>query len=250
MKTRCGVRLSVASIIEHNPPHAGKSSSDPSMCGRFTLRQSSAEVRKNFDLDAVPAFDPRYNIAPTQSVLALRRTAQLKEAVFLRWGLVPSWASDLSIGNRLINARAETITEKPSFRAAFQRRRCLIVADGFYEWQSVGGKKQPIHFRFRDGRLFTLAGLWEKWPGAGGPPVESCTILTTNANELVQPLHERMPVILGPEHRDEWLNPNFSDTIALQSWLTAWSAEEMTAVTASMRVNNPRNEGPDCLEAA
>ncbi len=220
------------------------------MCGRFTLRQSASEVRKHFDLDAVPAFEPRFNIAPTQPVLALRRMAETKEAVLLRWGLVPSWASDLSIGNRLINARAESITEKPSFRAAFQRRRCLIVADGFYEWQTVGGKKQPVHFRFRDGRLFTLAGLWEKWNGPGGPAVESCTILTTSANELVRPLHERMPVVLGPEHRDEWLDPHFGDTTALQSWLKPWPAEEMTSVPANMRVNNPRNEGPACLEAA
>ncbi len=220
------------------------------MCGRFTLRQSPGEVARHFDLDAVPTFEPRYNIAPTQQVLALRQTGDSKEAVFLRWGLVPSWAKDLSIGNRMINARAESITEKPSFRTAFQRRRCLIVADGFYEWQTVDGKKQPVHFRFRDGRLFTLAGLWEKWHGSGGPAVESCTILTTSANELVRPLHERMPVILSPEHREEWLDPRFADTTALRTWLTPWPAVEMTGVAASMRVNSPRNEGPDCLAAA
>jgi putative SOS response-associated peptidase YedK len=221
------------------------------MCGRFTLRQPAHAVGEQFGLDAVPAFEPRYNIAPTQSVLAVRHAAGTgKEAVFLRWGLVPSWASDLSIGNRLLNARAETIAEKPSFRAAFKHRRCLIVADGFYEWQSVAGKKQPIHFRFRDGRLFAFAGLWEHWNVPDGPAIETCTILTTTSNELIRPLHDRMPVILDPDHREAWLDPQFADRDALQSWLIPWPAEEMTGVPASMRVNNPRNEGPACLEAA
>ena len=157
------------------------------MCGRFTLRQPAADVGKQLDLDSVPAIEPRYNIAPTQPVLALRYSANsAKEAVFLRWGLVPSWASDLSIGNRLLNARAESVAEKPAFRAAFRTRRCLIVADGFYEWQGVSGKKQPIHFRFHDGRLFTFAGLWEHWNAPDGSPVETCTILTTTANEVMR----------------------------------------------------------------
>jgi putative SOS response-associated peptidase YedK len=208
-------------------------------------------VARQFDLDAVPAFEPRFNIAPTQPVLALRHSADsAKEAVFFRWGLVPSWASDLSIGNRLLNARAETIATKPAFRAAFGHRRCLIVADGFYEWQTVAGKKQPVHFRFQDGRLFTFAGLWEHWNAPEGVPVETCTILTTTANELVRPLHERMPVILAPARRGAWLDPKFSDAQALQSWLKPWPAEEMTGVRVSARVNNPRNEGPACLEAA
>jgi putative SOS response-associated peptidase YedK len=221
------------------------------MCGRFTLTRPATDVREQFQLDTMPELQPRYNIAPTQPVLAVRSSdGDHREAVFLRWGLVPSWASDLSIGNRLLNARSETAAEKPSFRAAFLRRRCLIVADGFYEWQTVLGKKQPIHFRFRDGRLFALAGLWEHWNAADGIAVESCTILTTSANELVRPLHERMPVILDPVHHKGWLDPRFGDKAALQSWLTTWPAEEMTGVPASVRVNNPRNEGPSCLEAA
>jgi putative SOS response-associated peptidase YedK len=166
--------------------------------------------------------------------------------VLLRWGLVPSWASDLSVGARMLNARAETVLEKPSFRAAFTRRRCLLPADGFYEWQTVAGKKQPLHFRFRDGRLFAFAGLWERWHGPDGP-VESCTVLTTEANDLVRPVHERMPVILDPLRYDGWLDPGNGDTALLRSWLTPYPADELIAVPANPRVNNARNEGPDCL---
>ena len=209
------------------------------MCGRFTLTRPAVDVAEQFHL-AVPPLEPRFNIAPTQQVLALRqRVKETPQAVFLRWGLVPSWAADLSIGHRLLNARAETVVEKPAFRTAFQRRRCLIVADGFYEWRTVAGKKQPVYFRFRDGRLFAFAGLWEQWQPAEGPPVESCTILTTNANDLIRPVHERMPVILDPVRHEAWLNPTVSDTILLQSWLTTFPSSEMTVTPASVRVNNP-----------
>jgi putative SOS response-associated peptidase YedK len=220
------------------------------MCGRFTLRQAPAAIRDQFDLDAVPTVEPRYNISPTQSILAVRRTDEKKEAVFLRWGLVPSWATDLSIGNRLLNARSETAAEKPSFRSAFKQRRCLIVADGFYEWQTVAGKKQPVHFHFRDGRLFAFAGLWEHWNAPEGSAVETCTILTTSSNDLIRALHDRMPVILPPVHYAVWLDPQFADTAILQSWMIPWPAEEMTGVPANVRVNSPRNEGPECLEVA
>jgi putative SOS response-associated peptidase YedK len=193
-------------------------------------------------------FEPRYNIAPTQGVLAVRRAAQGgREGILLRWGLVPSWANDLSIGNRMLNARAETVLEKPSFRAAFLRRRCLLPADGFYEWQNVAGKKQPLHFRLRDGRLFAFAGLWEHWEGPEGDPVESCTVLTTEANDLVRPVHERMPVILGPHCHDAWLDPGNTNTALLRSWLVPYPAGEMAVLPASQRVNNARNEGPACL---
>src|SRR4051794_11681368 len=196
------------------------------MCGRFTLRQSPAAIRDQFDLDAVPAIEPRYNISPTQSILAVRQTDEKKEAAFLRGGLVPSGASELPIGNRLLNARAETAAEKPSFRSAFKHRRCLIVVDGFYEWQTVAGKKHPVHFRFHDGRLFAFAGLWEYWKAPDGLTVETCTILTTSSNALIRPLHDRMPVILPPVHYQAWLDPHFADKATLQSWMIPWPAQE------------------------
>jgi putative SOS response-associated peptidase YedK len=146
----------------------------------------------------------------------------------------------------MLNARAETVLEKPAFRTAFVRRRCLLPADGFYEWQTVARKKQPIHFRFHDARLFALAGLWETWHGPDGI-VESCTVLTTDANDLVRPVHDRMPVILDPAHHDEWLDPALKDGALLRSWLVPYSAAEMEAVPASPFVNNARNEGPACL---
>jgi putative SOS response-associated peptidase YedK len=218
------------------------------MCGRYTLTRPAREVAEAFDLDAEPATEPRYNIAPTQTVLAVRRPdpAGPRQAVLLRWGLVPSWAADLSIGARLLNARAETVLEKAPFRTAFIRRRCLLPADGFYEWQPVGRKKQPIHFRFADDRLFAFAGLWDSWPGPDGV-VESCTILTTEANDLVRPIHERMPVILDPARYDDWLDPLEQDRDVLRSYLVPHPADDMVAVLANPLVNNARNEGPGCL---
>src|SRR5438067_1776144 len=156
------------------------------MCGRFTLQTPIPILNQLFDLADGPALQPRYNIAPTQTVAAVRAGAgHQKELVLLRWGLIPSWADDPKIGNRLINARAETAAEKPSFRSAFRHRRCLVLADGFYEWQQIGGKKQPYLFRLRDGAPFAFAGLWEHWE-KGGRALDSCTVLTTGANDLVK----------------------------------------------------------------
>jgi putative SOS response-associated peptidase YedK len=219
------------------------------MCGRFTLIGPAGAVRDAFDLPRLPDLEPRYNVAPTQQVFAVRQAAAGREGVFLKWGLIPSWASDASIGAKLLNARAETIAEKPSFRTAFVRRRCLIPADGFYEWQAVGGKKQPLHFRLRDGRLFAFAGLWERWTSPEGAAVESCTVITTEANALVRPAHERMPAIVDPARYAAWLDPATS-AATLRSLLAPWPAEEMAMVPANVRVNNARNEGPACLSVA
>jgi putative SOS response-associated peptidase YedK len=220
------------------------------MCGRYTLTRPAREVVSAFRLDQAPLFEPRYNIAPTQNLLAVRCGVEGgREGVLLRWGLVPSWASDLSVGVRMLNARAETVLEKPSFRAAFSRRRCLLPADGFYEWQKVGRQKHPLHFRMRDGRLFAFAGLWERWNGPDGP-VESCTVLTSEANDLVRPVHERMPVILSTQQYDAWLDANHTDAALLCSYLTPYPADEMAAVPANVHVNNARNEGPACLTPA
>jgi putative SOS response-associated peptidase YedK len=220
------------------------------MCGRFTLRTNAAAVQQAFQLDEAPRIEPRYNVAPSQQVLAVRLSEQGKaEPVFFRWGLVPSWAKDPKIGYTLINARSETASEKPSFRAAFKQRRCLIPADGFYEWKAVGKKKQPMYFALRDGLLFAFAGLWERWMSPDGPAVQTCTILTTTSNELIRPLHERMPVILDPPRYHAWLDP-VTTGAEVQWWLAPWPAEDMTMVPANPIVNSPRNEGPQCLEAA
>ena len=177
------------------------------MCGRFTLRAPASALATLFDGTEEPVVVPRYNIAPTQPVLLLRMNADTRhrEWAFAIWGLIPSWSKDPSIGARMINARAETVAEKPSFRAAFRRRRCLIPADGFYEWQKQGSRKQPYLIGLTDDQPFALAGLWETWQGPDGSLLESCTILTTDPNELMAPLHNRMPVMLAPDDYEQWL---------------------------------------------
>jgi putative SOS response-associated peptidase YedK len=222
------------------------------MCARFTLTALAGDLADLFGLAEVPALEPRFNVAPTQPVAAVRHPAESAgpEFVRLRWGLVPSWAADLSIGTRLLNARAETAAEKPAFRAAFARRRCLIPADGFYEWRAVAGKKLPVYFRLRDARPFAFAGLWERWPGPEGRPVETCAILTAPANDLVAPLHDRMPVILQPRQFADWLDPLRTDPAGLRPWLQPFPAGLMSATPVSTYVNNSRNEGARCLAAA
>src|SRR5262245_35107324 len=175
------------------------------MCGRFTLATSRAQLADLFRLAGGPELPLRYNIAPTQPVPVVRAAGDGRALALARWGLIPRWATDPAIGNRLINARSETVAEKPSFRDAFRKRRCLIPATGFYEWAKTAGGKQPYHFRLLDGRPFAFAGLWERWD-RGGEPVESCTILTTAANAVVRPVHERMPVILPAEAFAAWLD--------------------------------------------
>ena len=222
------------------------------MCGRFTLSDPDADrLAAQFDLPAPPAaLRPRYNIAPTQEIAAVRLTAggAGRELALLRWGLIPAWARDPGIGVRLINARAETAAEKPSFRAAFRRRRCLIVADGFYEWQKRPGGKRPYYVRLRGGRLFAFAGLWERWTGPDGGVIESCTLLTTTPNALLRPIHNRMPVILHPDDYALWLDPTVDDRRRLQPLLRPYPAAEMEAYPVSRRVNAPRYDDPRCIE--
>jgi putative SOS response-associated peptidase YedK len=194
-------------------------------------------------------FTPRYNIAPSQNVPIVRQVTA-REMVMVRWGLVPSWTDDLKIGYKLINARGETVATTPGYRSAFRHRRCLIPADGFYEWKKVGKTKQPFHIHLTDNSPFAFAGLWEYWESAEGESVESCTIVTTTANELIKPLHDRMPVILDPENYDRWLDSQFHDPEALQALLVPYSDEAMTAVSVSSFVGNARHEGPQCLEPA
>jgi putative SOS response-associated peptidase YedK len=219
------------------------------MCGRFTLSANAQRLHETFPLFEIPALTPRFNIAPTQPVLAIRQEDGAQpRAALLRWGLVPSWAKDKKTAASLINARADTLASKPAFRTACKSRRCLILADGFYEWQKAEKKavKQPYHIHLKDGRPFAFAGLWERWHGEE-PALESCTIITTDANDAVRPLHDRMPVILDPRHYTRWLGPGDADPSAFDQMLRPYPAEEITLVPVSTYVNNARNEGAECL---
>ena len=221
------------------------------MCGRFTLTTAAEIVADVFGVAAAPRLTPRYNIAPTQPVAVVRATsAGAPEIALLRWGLIPAWAKDPAIGNRMINARAETVADKPAFRTAFQKRRCLVPADGFYEWQKTAGGKRPFLIRTRDARPFALAGLWESWQQPSATVIESCTIITTAANALMGPIHDRMPVIVAPARYQAWLDPALSDRATLEQILVPYPAAELIAQAVTTRVNNPRNDDPDCLAPA
>lgn len=215
------------------------------MCGRFTLASPGKIVAEVFGLDEQPFLVPRFNIAPTQDVTVVRAPSGRRQAGAQQWGLVPSWARDESIGSKLINARAETVAEKPAFRAALRARRCLVIANGFYEWQAASGRKQPWYFRARHGLPFAFAGLWERWQPPSGDAVESCTIITTEANEVVRPVHERMPVILAPECLDRWLTGGPADE--LQALLRPAPEELLLAYPVGLGVNNPGHDDPSCI---
>jgi putative SOS response-associated peptidase YedK len=218
------------------------------MCGRFTLRTPEKVLANEFGVTEVPSVEARYNIAPTQTILAVQQTPDGRQAKLLKWGLIPSWAKDPAMGAKLINARSETVTEKPAFRDAFRRRRCLIPADGFYEWQRTGGRKQPYFFRLRDERPFAFAGLWEIWESGEGETIESCTILTTEANELLRPVHDRMPVILDAKDYDLWLVASMKMAELLRGLLRPFPAERMVSSPVSQRVNSPSQDDSQCIE--
>ena len=221
------------------------------MCGRFTLRASTSALAEQFGAIADIVLEPRFNIAPSQPIAVVRirpgSTAPQRELTQLRWGLVPSWAKDLSIGNRMINARSESVADKPAFRAAIRRRRCLVPADGFFEWQRQGKARQPYFIQMADQRPFAMAGLWESWEGPDHRVIESCTILTTRSNELMEPIHDRMPVILPDESCTEWLDPGGSDPEPLKRLLVPFNAELMKLHPVGTYVNRPENEGPECI---
>ena len=219
------------------------------MCGRYSFNQVAEAIADKFQVKEVPPLSPRYNIAPTQQIATVSVSSESLERQFkmLRWGLIPSWAKDAKMGAKLINARAETVAEKPAFRAAFKKRRCLILADGFYEWHTQNGEKQPFYFRLENGEPFAFAGLWEHWEKGEGEPIESCTILTTEANELMRPIHERMPVILDSKNYEQWLDPETKKIELLQSFLQPYPSEEMTAYPVSTKVNSAKNDRPECI---
>lgn len=219
------------------------------MCGRFTLHTNFAEIAAEFEITTLPLLQPRYNIAPTQPVAALRWSEANREREFawFRWGLVPSWADDLKIGNRMINARAETVADKPAFRAAFRRRRCVVLADGYYEWKKEGARKQPYYIRLREGQVFGMAGLWECWHAPDGSAVETCTVITTDANELTKSVHDRMPVLIDGQSAAEWLSTE-ADRAQLQSLLRPYSSLRMETYPVRTLVNSPAHDAPDCVE--
>lgn len=219
------------------------------MCGRFTLTADPNQLREAFPWLNVPdGVQPRYNVAPSQPVAVVPNNGKNQLDFFL-WGLIPSWAKDPEIGNRMINARAETLTEKPSFRTAFRRRRCLILADGFYEWRLVPGQKVkiPTYIKLQSGTPFAFAGLWESWNSPDGSNILSCTIITAEPNSLVRDIHNRMPVILPRDAYQTWLEPGEPDIEGLKSLLRPYPAEEMTAYPVSRLVNSPANESAECI---
>ncbi len=225
------------------------------MCGRYSLTTPMEAVRRLFDFPERPNLAARVNIAPSQEVAAVRLDGEgvgARHLVSLRWGLIPSWvpsgAKEPGLGNRMINARAETLAEKPAFRAAFRRRRCLIPADGFYEWKTERGRKQPYRIALESGAPFAFAGLWERWEGPGGDSgIESCTIVTTEANARLRTLHHRMPVILAPEAYDLWLDPETPGAQA-QALLGPAPSEWFTTFRVSPKINSPANDDPALIE--
>jgi len=224
------------------------------MCGRYSQTQSAEIIAQAFQVDNVPTLKPRYNIAPTQSVATVLQasTGTNRQLKMLHWGLIPSWAKDRKMGARLINARAETVAEKPAFRSAFRQRRCLVLADGFYEWQQQENQKQkqPFYFRMNEKHPFAFAGLWEHWQDQdSGEEIESCTLLTTDPNELMKPIHNRMPVILDAKDYELWLDPEVKKSELLQPLLRPYPTEEMTAFPVSKAVNKPSNDTAECINS-
>ena len=219
------------------------------MCGRFAFYSPHEAVIRLFGVAAAPEIEPRWNIAPTQFIATVREPGGPREVAMLYWGLVPSWAKDKSIGARMINARSETLGEKPSFRNAFRRRRCLILADGYYEWQRAGAVKQPYFIAFTDGQPFGMAGLWERWRDpATGEPLESCCIVTTSPAHTVAHVHDRMPVIVPPDAYSEWLDPGNEATDRLARLFEPCGRPDLQARPVSRRVNDARNQGRDLIE--
>lgn len=220
------------------------------MCGRFTLTSDMdlllyrfAAIWTNNHFDHFP----RYNIAPTQQVLSVVNNNDQRELKPLKWGLIPSWSKELNIGVKMINARCETIAEKPSFKNLLKRKRCLIPADGFYEWIKLKSKKQPVYIRLKSEAVFSFAGLWDTWRSPTNETINSCTIITTNANDLIAPVHNRMPVIFTPEQEKLWLDPTITDNVTLTSLLKPFPEKELTMYNVNPIVNSPRNDSPECI---
>lgn len=216
------------------------------MCGRYVIEFTPEMLRKIFGIDQVPEFPARYNVAPSQPVPVIREiSVGNRQISLMRWGLVPSWAKE--VGDGLINARCETVNDKPSFRQAFRQRRCIIPASGFYEWRKADGKKVPYYIRFADGVPMPFAGIWEVWRSPEGQVMESCAILTTAANASVAPIHDRMPVILHPDELGLWLDRQVHDAEALKPLFAPYPADRFEVRQVSALVNSPANDSPACV---
>ena len=223
------------------------------MCGRFTLTSPGEVLAEFFELVDVPDVRPRYNIAPTQPAPVVRIDGEVdaRRLDLFHWGLIPSWAKDPSMGSRMINARAETAASKPAFRSAMRYRRCLVLANGFYEWKKIEGQKhkQPYYIQMQDRRPFAFAGLWEHWEGADGSEIDSCTIITTAPNELMKSLHNRMPAILRPTDYAKWIDLELQRPAVLESLLIPYPTDDLACYPVSTAVNNPSNDTPGCIQA-
>jgi putative SOS response-associated peptidase YedK len=218
------------------------------MCGRFVRKRSTELLARDFGAENISdELQPSFNVAPTDNVAVVLNDGG-KKLVTMRWGLVPSWAADPRIGSTLINARAETLSSKAAFKNAFAARRCLVLADGFYEWLKAGAVRTPMLLHLKSERSFGFAGLYEKWRSPLGEAITSCTIITTEPNELVRPIHDRMPVILPKEIEDSWLDPAVQDHHRLLALLQPYPAEDMEAYPVSSRVNSVKNNSPECIE--
>lgn len=219
------------------------------MCGRFALYTDPIALAKKFQTENLLDLQPSYNVAPSQTIPIIRIEQGHRLFAMARWGLIPSWAKEINTGYSTINARAETVAEKPAFQSAFQHRRCLIPVDGFFEWQEISNSKikQPWYISLISQKPMALAGLWEHWQGSDGSEIESCTIIVTAGNELMQPIHNRMPVILSPEKWGTWLDAANTNKQGLQTLLTQYPADEMTAWLVSTVVNSPRNNSEECI---
>jgi putative SOS response-associated peptidase YedK len=221
------------------------------MCGRFTLHTPAAQIIDTFKLTDISAQEltPRYNIAPSQNIPIIRDTEARREMVMARWGLIPGWSKESRTKYSTINARIESAAEKPAYRTPFKRQRCLIPADGFYEWKQVNGNKIPYHIRMRDGKVFAFAGLWDHW-GGKDDSIESCTIIVMPSNDVMKPIHERMPAIIAHAHYDSWLNSSVTDKQEIMQYLTSAPSSQLTAYPVSTRVNSPGNNDERCIQPA
>ena len=219
------------------------------MCGRFTLFTGIEEIIERFDIQAAfnEEYQANYNVAPTHSVLSVINDGNENRLGYLRWGLIPSWAKDEKIGYKMINARAETIAEKVSFKNAYKKKRCLILADSFYEWKKDPERKIPMRIKLKNNDPFGMAGLWESWKSPKGM-VYSCSVITTTSNELMTSIHDRMPVILNPKDEKVWLDPTIQDTNYLQQFLKSFDTEQMEAFEVSSDVNSPKNNSSHLIE--
>jgi putative SOS response-associated peptidase YedK len=221
------------------------------MCGRFTLHTPEPLLREIFGVEHSAPLDlkPRYNIAPSQPVPIIRDTESGREMVMVKWGLIPRWSKEPKTKYPTINARIETVAEKPTYRTPFKHQRCLIPADGFYEWKVVDGRKVPHHIRMKNGGPFALAGLWDHWEG-GGESLESCSIIVMPANEVMKPLHERMPAIIAPADYDRWMDPKVTDKAEIMDSLDSTPSSQLVTYPISPWVNSPKHDDERCIEAA